>query len=79
MKLGQTKPHSEDWGDMGSTMTSLVQLAFGVMDIDAWLRNGDCARASLGTVGRCSWLRPTCTALLGRAPSFSWLLVEDSV
>ena len=29
---------SEDWGDMGSTMTSLVQLAFGVMDIDAWLR-----------------------------------------
>jgi len=23
----------DDWGDMGSTMTSLVQLAFGVMDI----------------------------------------------
>lgn len=34
---------------MGSTMTSLVQLAFGVMDIDAWLRRMETALASART------------------------------
>lgn len=28
----------EEWKDMGSTMTSLVQLAFGIMDMESWIR-----------------------------------------